>query len=281
MKVEVTGLHIYPVKSLRGIALPSAELTPLGLRHDRAWMLVNSKGGFVSQRQFPKMATIDTALSDSGLELSCATMTPITVPLEYAGPGQQLQARIWRDDCEVLDEGDLVADWLSTALDQPVRLVRMAAAFTRPQSKPERMGADTATQFADAAPLLVANEASLAELNSHLENRGLERVPMNRFRPNIIVRGIPAFAEHGMAHLTHHNFSLQLRDPCERCIMTTIDQSKGVKHPDMEPFNTLATLNWMQDKPNAPAFGENATLTTGAGQFITLGDSLEAEPRDR
>lgn len=277
MQVEVTGLFIYPVKSFKGIALQKAELTNQGITLDRRWLVINAKGGFITQRQLPQMACVHTRLTDTTLVLSCNGMDDLEIPFDYTGPGSRIEAKVWRDTCETLDEGDTAAEWLQTAIgwNKPVRLVRMAPAFNRPQSAPELLGEKTSTHFADAAPFLVANEGSLAALNDTLKSNGLKTVPMNRFRPNIVIRGLDAFNEHQMKTLGNGNYQLQFCYPCERCIMTTIDQQTGIKHPDMEPFKTLATLNGMPEKPQAPAFAENAILSRGTGQTIRLGDLLD------
>jgi len=281
MPITVTGLYIYPVKSLRGISLQRAELTPQGLRYngfrDRGWMIVNAKGGFLTQRQFPQQALIHTHLTDDALVLRRDGMEELLIPHDYAGPGTVIEAEVWRDTCTTLDEGDAAASWLQQAIgwDKPVRLVRMAPEVQRPQSNPELLGENTHTHFADAAPYLVANENSLSALNKALADKGLNTVPMNRFRPNIVTDGLEAFAEHQLKTLTHSDYQLQFCYPCERCIMTTIDQDTAEKHPAMEPFKTLVALNPMPEKKQAPAFAENGILTRGSGTNIQVGDCLE------
>lgn len=280
MPITVTGLYIYPVKSLRGITLQSAELTPQGLRHrgfrDRGWMLVNAKDGFVTQRQFPQLALIHTRLTDDALVLSREGLEDLLIPLDYAGPGTVIEAKVWRDTCTTMDEGETAAAWLQQAIgwDKPVRLVRMAPDTQRPQSNPEQLGESTHTHFADAAPYLVANEHSLIALNEALVDKGLDAVPINRFRPNIVINGLEAFAEHQLKTLTHNDYQLQFCYPCERCIMTTINQDSAEKHPAMEPFKTLVALNPMPEQQQAPAFAENGVLTRGSGAHIQVGDGL-------
>ena len=150
----------------------------------------------------------------------------------------------------------------------------MAPGFVRPQSQPEKLGKKTATHFADAAPFLVANESSLDVLNHELETRGHNTVPMNRFRPNIVVRGLAPFAEHEIAELSSENYRLGLCHPCERCVVTTIDQATGIKTPDRQPFRTLGEINPMPGTKRSPAFAQNAILKEGDGQAIALGDRL-------
>ncbi len=279
MEAIISGLFIHPVKSLKGIALDQAELTGQGLAYDRHWMLVNSQGGFLSQRQLPAMALVHTRLTNACLILSRAGMADLVLPLDYAGPGTELTVRVWRDECLALDEGDSAARWLQAAIgwDKPIRLVRMAPTFTRPQSKPELLGKSTSTFFADAAPYLIANQSSLDALNDVLEKKALAPVPINRFRPNILLTGLDAFSEHQTKTLNHSGYQLRFCYPCERCIMTTIDQDTATTHPAMEPFKTLAELNPMPDSPRKPAFAENGILIRGSGQWIRVGDRLEIQ----
>ncbi|TQV84704.1 MOSC domain-containing protein [Exilibacterium tricleocarpae] len=280
--VTVTGLYIYPVKSLRGIAVNHHRLLPTGLEFDRRWMLVMPNGRFVTQRQMPKMATITTELTDESLVLSAAGHGSIKISKDAAENEDICDVTIWRDDCEATEAGAEVSAWLTAALEspKPLRLVRLRPDFSRPQSKPELMGPATTTHFADAAPYLVVNQASIDQLNRELLDRGLAQVDHRRFRPNILVTGPAPFAEHSSAGLSEIDGRYRLKHcyPCERCIMTTIDQDHGTRDPDMQPFKTLIALNEMPGNPQAPAFGENTTLTEGSGNRIALGDRLHIVP---
>ena len=280
--VEVTGLFVYPVKSMRGIAVDCARLTPLGLEHDRRFMVVRSNGEFVTQRKQPLLSQIDTALEAGGVVLSRSGFGQILVPFDAAG-GKGLQTRVWKDLCSVTDQGEAVSRWLTEALESPDRLllVAMQEGFVRPQGKADLLGEATRTLFADAAPYLLANEASLAQLNRELLARGHQSVPMNRFRPNILVNGLEPFAEHDLATLAGNDFSLGLAHACERCVVTTIDQSTGVQNPDWEPYKTLSTINPMPGRPNRPAFGHNATLESGENCRIRLGDQMKTLETDQ
>ena len=273
---EVTGLFVYPVKSMRGIAVDSARLTAVGLEHDRRFMVVRSNGDFVTQRNQPLLSQIDTALEPGGIILSRPGFGQVLVPFDAEG-GKVLQTRVWKDECSVSDEGEAVSRWLTEALESPDRLllVAMQKGFVRPQGKADMLGEDTRTLFADAAPYLVANEASLAKLNRELRSRDHQAVPMNRFRPNILVKGLGPFAEHDLASLAGDSFTLRLAHACERCVVTTIDQSTGVKNPDWEPYKTLSTINPMPGRPNKPAFGHNAILESGENHRISLGNKLK------
>ncbi|MBT8054749.1 MAG: MOSC domain-containing protein [Xanthomonadales bacterium] len=277
MSVEITGLYIYPVKSLKGIALEKATLTPQGFLNDRRWMVVRSSGRFVTQRDLSRLALIHTGLSDSGVTLTLDGHGAVTVPFDSTG-GEPVQTRVWGDACETVDEGGEVSRWLTAATEcsEKLRLVHMQPGFVRPQGKPRELGEQTSTFFADAAPFLVAGEASLNELNRELAARGHPPVPMDRFRPNVVVRGLQPFAEHGLAGLENSAYGLKFCHPCERCVVTTINQDTAAKDPARQPFITLTQINPVPGKKPAPAFGQNAILGRGDGEMATLGDRLSA-----
>jgi len=272
---EISGLTIYPVKSMKGIELESAELTLHGLQNDRRFMVVRANGRFVTQRDLSRLALVQTSLDEDGIVLSMDGHGSVTVPFKKAD-GERIHTKVWGDECETVDQGAGISRWLTSALESSgtLKLVRMAPGFVRPQSQPENLGAKTTTQFADAAPLLVANESSLEVLNRELETRGHIPVPMNRFRPNIVVRGLAPFAEHQIAELSSENYRLGLCHPCERCVVTTIDQATGIKNPDRQPFRTLGEINPMPGTERSPAFAQNAILKEGEGQTMALGDRL-------
>lgn len=276
--ITVSGLAVYPVKSLRGISLQHSLLTSEGLQHDRRWMVVRDDGRFVTQRDWPALALIETAIAADGVVLSRAGHGSHKLMFN-ATPGELVTSKVWKDTVETTDEGDAAAAWLSAACASKytLRLVRMAPGFTRNHSGGGRFGRENATQFADASPYLLANQHSLDALNAELQARGHRSVPMNRFRANIVVQGLPAFCERDTETLSGENYALGLRDACERCVVPTIDQDTAIKDPQQEPFKTLTDINPMPGK-RAPAFAENSVLVRGAGQFIRLGDALRPEP---
>lgn len=282
--MRITQLNIYPVKSLRGITLEEAELTETGLAHDREWMLVDSVGRFVTQREMPAMATISVSLSADVLRLEHPSCEALCVPL--GGPDELAERSrrsvyVWQDTCEALDEGDDASDWLTAVLGDlkgsRLRLVRFApehrraveAAFLGPDEQAH-------TRFADGYPLLVTNTASLDALNAQLVKQGVEAVPMSRFRPSLVVEGEPAFAEVGWEELAAGaGVRLGLRKPCQRCKIITQDQYTGEAAVPKEPLRSLVLMN-TQPGWRGAFFGQNAIVLGGAGTMLRVGEPLTA-----
>jgi uncharacterized protein YcbX len=272
---KITGIYIYPVKSMKGIALERAKVSGKGLEYDRRWMIVRSNGRFVTQRDMPQLSQVITSLDKKGLVLSRPGHGSISIPYELHN-GEQIRTKVWNDICETVDQGESISNWLTQALGskEPLRLVRLRPGFRRELSKSALMSDETTTYFADGAPMLLANEASLERLNSVLESDSQQTVPMNRFRPNIVVKGLEAFAEHKLDTLSAENYQLKLCFPCQRCVVTTINQDTAEQDGKGQPFKTLQTINPMPGNHKAPAFGENAILTHGENECITVGDNL-------
>lgn len=278
MNITISQLFVFPVKSLRGIPVKEAKLTPTGLLWDRHWMIVKPNGGFITQRQFPNMVLIHTQLTDEHLILSKEGMPPLTIPLIKNTFSNSFKATVWKDECDVVDEGEAASQWLTEAIGAPdaLRLVRLLDGSKRPQSKPDLLGEATTTHFADAAPYLVCNQTSLDAVNESLQKNKFDPVPIDNFRPNILLNGIEAFDEHIISELHHPDYQLRHCYPCHRCAVPTININTGKRHPKQQPFSLISELNSMPDQPKAPAFGENAILTKGADQIIKVGDSLTA-----
>lgn len=281
--MKITQLTIYPVKSLRGIPLERAELTERGLAHDRQWMVVDDIGRFVTQRQLPAMARIGVRLTDEALVLEHPAVAPLAIPLDRADQ-PRLPVHVWDDQCQALDEGAQAAAWLGAVLGDfkgsGLRLVRFAPDQRR-GVEPHFLatGERAHTAFADGYPFLVVSEGSLAEVNRRLQAKGLAPVPMERFRPSIVVDAAEPFAEDGWDELALHEGAVRLglRKPCQRCKITTVDQTTGEVAVPGEPLRTLVEMNTRL----APGgyFGQNAILLAGDGRTLAVGDALAASSR--
>jgi uncharacterized protein len=260
--LTLTHLNVYPVKSCRGIPVGSATLDRWGIQHDRNWMVVDADGVFVSQRTQPRLALVEPALDEERLTLRAPEMPALELPVSgRAGPPRMVT--IWRDACQALDQGDGAAQWFTRYLGQPARLVRIGGGFERPVNEANYpAGADVA--FADGYPLLILSIASLSDLNARLT----EPLPMNRFRPNLVVDGCPAFAEDTWERIRIGAVNFQLVTKCMRCAITTVNQATAVQ--GKEPLSTLATFRRSGD---GVIFGRNV-VHQGVGT-LRVGDAVE------
>jgi uncharacterized protein YcbX len=273
--MHASGLFIYPVKSLRGFAVETASLDRFGLVGDRRFLIVDDQNRFLTQRVLPRLALIETALTATDLVLqaphggSCAVS--LRSPVE---PAPALRVVIWRDTVEAEDCGVEIAVWLSEILRQPCRLVRLGAAFHRPV-KPSRAQPGDEVTFADAFPLLAVSETSLADLNDRLVARGEAPVPMNRFRPNVVLAGGAPYAEDALTRFRLGAATFRAAGPCARCIITTTDQLTAKR--GVEPLRTLATYRRDPVEPTNINFGQNLVHETKSGT-LRVGDSLVPLP---
>jgi uncharacterized protein YcbX len=268
MALTLAALHIYPVKGLKGIDLASARCTERGLEHDRRWMVVDAQGEFMSQREHPKMATVWTDIGEHALTLSAPDMPSVDVPLDPR-PSATLRVRVWKSVCDAIPVSSYADAWLAEYLGMPCRLVYMPES-TRRLSNPQHAGGEKLVGFADGYAYLVTTEASLADLNARIAANGGSAVPMNRFRPNLVLRGGRAFDEDGWREIRIGEAVLRAAKPCGRCQVTTTDQASGeVVGP--EPLRTLYTF---RDHPEFGAcFGVN--FVTAATGTIRVGDTVE------
>ncbi|WP_404377083.1 MOSC domain-containing protein [Vreelandella aquamarina] len=279
--MKITQLTVYPVKSLQGIDVTQSEIHAHGLAWDRRWMLVDAHQRFVTQRQLPALATVSVALTADSLVLSHPAVAPISISLEEPQGNLRLVS-VWDDHCKALAESEAVSAWLETALGEQAKgisLVRFATAFTRAVEEDFLAGGEAHTYFADGYPFLVTTTGSLDALNQALVAGGNPPVPMNRFRPNIVVACDDAWAEDRWATLATDACRLTLRKPCQRCKITTVDQQTGTIPTQAEPLKTLLALN-TQPHLKGAHFGQNATLTAGEGSVIRVGDAVFVTPRE-
>lgn len=268
----LADLFIYPVKSLRGCRVTSAALDDLGLVGDRRFLVVDPNGRFLTQRTLPRMALIETALTTDTLTLSAPATGSISVA-RASDPAAPLRTvNVWSSEgLQAEDCGDDVAAWLSAFLATPCRLVRAGAAFNRPVLKPGKARLGDRVTFADAYPLLVISEASLADLNDRLITRGEEAVPMDRFRPNLIVSGCQPYAEDTWTRFRIGDITFRAGGPCARCIMTTTDQATAERGP--EPLRLLSTYRRDATDATHVNFGQNLFHETKSG-VIRAGDAI-------
>lgn len=230
----VSALTIYPIKSCGGIALETARIGPRGFYGDRAFMLVDSAGCFITQRERPRMALIMPALGEDGvLTVKAPDMQEIAIAA--TGRGKRREVVIWDDICIAVDQGDAAAEWFSTLLSTECRLVSMPEDYTRHVNPHYAVSEHDEVGFADGYPFLLITEASLDDLNARLE----QPIPMNRFRPNIVVRNTLPYAEDRWRKIRIGQTVLHIVKPCARCEIPTTDQVTGRR--GKEPLKTLTT----------------------------------------
>ncbi|MBE7211094.1 MAG: MOSC domain-containing protein [Gluconacetobacter diazotrophicus] len=237
----VAGLRIYPVKGLRGIPVEEARVGRLGLDGDRRWMVVTPDGRFVTQRQNGRMALVDALPApDGGLRLR---LDGEEQAVERPGAdGERMAVTVWGSTVAAVAAGAEADRWLSAALEQPCRLVFMADERARKVEAGYDAG-DDHVSFADGFPLLATGTGSLAALNAALAANGGTAVPMDRFRPNLVMEGVPAWHEDGWGGMRAGTTRFRVAKPCSRCVVVTRDQRTGtVPHPG-EPLRTLGRLN--------------------------------------
>lgn len=269
----LSGIYIHPVKSLRGYAVETCEVDALGLKGDRRFMVVDDAGQFLTQRTLPAMALIETKLTDSTLLLSRSGHGSINVSNVDDPSRRPVAVNVWsRTELTAEDCGDEPASWLSTALRKDCRLVRAGPAFRRPVKKVNLTKPDALVSFADGYPLLAIGETSLSELNDRLAARGEESVPMNRFRPNLVISGATPFAEDRWTRFRIGDAIFRTAGPCARCIITTTDQHTGDR--GHEPLRMLASYRRDASDSTQINFGQNLVNETNSG-VLRVGDAIE------
>ena len=262
----ITALNIYPVKSCRGIALDRARIADAGFLHDREWLIVDANGRFVTQREEPRLALIVPTISASGLNLAVPGHGTLTVPIDLKE--RPVEVTCWRDRCAAFDAGSQAAGWLEGFLGTAHRLVRFNRDRPRPSDPAWTHDIRALNQFSDAFPWLVISEASLRDLNTRLT----VQLPMNRFRPNIVVDGLPAYGEDLVHELYDEDVRLRVVKGCTRCAVTTTDQVTGARTTD-EPLRTLG--KYRHDRQlKGVIFGQNAILIEGVGKELRVGQEL-------
>jgi len=263
-EISLSGIHLYPLKSARGISLHQTVIVSRGMAYDRRWMLVDTDGQFLTQRQLPQMALIHTQLESGRLILQAQGHTDLVLPVVME-EGTRCEVQVWEDRCIALNADEAANRWLSQVLNRAVRLVYMPDETLRQVDQTYAHTGDI-TSFADGFPLLLISEASLDDLNQRLE----EALPMRRFRPNLVVTGCEPYAEDRWKQIRIGEILFDVAKPCSRCIITTVNPETGVRSPSQEPLRTLATY---RRRENQVFFGQNL-IHRGYGT-LTVGDPIE------
>jgi uncharacterized protein YcbX len=269
--MHVSGLFVYPVKSLRGFAVSSAQVDALGIVGDRRFLVVDHDDRFLTQRGLARMAQIATALDATHLTLSADGAGSVRVPLASDPVARVRRVTIWKHEGLLAeDAGAEVTAWLSDFLAMPARLVRIGPSFVRDVKKAAALPNDV-VNFADSVPFMAVGEASLNHLNDRLVAAGEEPVPMNRFRPSLVIAGAEPFAEDTWPRVQIGELTMRAAGACARCIVTTTDQLTGER--GIEPLRTLATYRRDPVDSTRINFGQNLIHETKRGP-IRVGDAI-------
>jgi uncharacterized protein len=275
----IAALVVYPVKSCAGVSVAEAVLTDAGLDLDRAWMVIDATGDFVSQRELPRMALIRPQIKTFEIILRAPGMLALHLAIDAVE--QPLRVRVWDDEVAAFDMGAVAAQWFTDFLGQPLRLVRFDPDHRRLSSLKWTGGVEAPNQFSDGFPVLVTSTASLADLNARLAAGGNAAVDMARFRPNLVLDGVEAHDEDRLEvlRIATETGVVELKPvkPCARCPIPNIDPATAESSPEvsdiLQAYRQDPRLN------GAVTFGMNAIVLRGDGQVLRVGQTVRADFR--
>jgi len=270
--ITISQIWIYPIKSLPGISLQSAQLQKKGLEHDRCWMLVDENYHFITQREYPQMASLSVSMEDYGLKIGAEDMPPMIVPWvnREIETFDEVEVQVWGDKCQAIHINSAIDNWFSEALGVDCQLVYMPEQTERLVDPDYALNNDL-TNFSDGFPSLLISESSLKDLNSRLE----QELSMQRFRPNLVVSACEPYAEDTWKQFKINEINFYGVKACSRCVITTVDPEKG-KVTGKEP---LKTLSQYRRKGNKVYFGQNVLhkLSRISDNRINVGDIITVE----
>lgn len=262
--MDLSAIYRYPIKSAQGHSLDTVVVDRFGVSGDRRWMLIDDAGLFYSQRRLPQMALLEVVSIEGGLRLGLAGET---IELEIPG-GQhnEVSATVWEHTMLARSADDRINTWLSERLGEDLRLVFFPPDANRPVDPAYLPDPEQQQQvsFADGFPLLIITQESLDDLNTRLP----EPVPMDRFRPNLVIAGATPYAEDGWRRLRVGSTTLAIVKPCSRCAIPSINQQTAERDPDIN--RVLADY---RRRDGVIYFGMNAVVT--AGESFAVGDTVE------
>ncbi len=288
VQATIARLFVYPVKSCAGIEVQEAVLTETGLDLDRAWMVVDAAGEFVTQRQLPRMALIQPQLKQTEMILRAPGMLALHLAIDSVA--QPVRVKVWDDEVSAYDMGDIAAQWftdflslsdegLPTAQAAPYRLTRFDPEQTRLSNLQWTDGVEALNQFADGFAALVLSQASLDEFNTRLQAAGHDAVGVQRFRPNIVLAGLQAHDEDrlGTLHVTTQEGEALFKPvkPCPRCPIPNIDPTTALSSPEVG--DTLQSYRQDARLDGAVTFGMNAIVLAGADTVLRVGQAVSAD----
>jgi uncharacterized protein YcbX len=266
--MRIIALNIYPIKGCRGVPLRSGAVDRLGLVGDRRLMVVDDSGQFVSQREIAALATIQPVLDGESVTVSAPGHDVAQICINRDGPRRAVS--VWGNDGIIAaDQGNAAAAWFTAVLKAPCRLVSVAPETHNRIDAQFSPRADAETAFTDGYPIMAALQESLDDLNTRLERP----VPMERFRPSVVVSGATAWSEDDWRLIRFGDLVCDVVKPCARCVVTTTDQLTGERNERQEPLRTLATFRTISGL--GAIFGQNVVpRSTG---MLRVGELAELQ----
>ncbi|KQR70424.1 MOSC domain-containing protein [Pedobacter sp. Leaf176] len=263
-KLVVSGIYVYPIKSLGGISLSESLVEEKGLQYDRRWVLTDDTGLFITQRKYPLLSLLQVSISDDVVTVFHKENPKQKISFGISQQiGEQIPVTIWDDLTKGIEVDAEVSKWFSDYMNMEVKLLRMPEQERRNVDS-RYAGNDEIVSFADGYPCLIIGQSSLDELNTKLE----KPILMDRFRPNIVFTGGEPHAEDGISEFEIDKISFSAVKPCARCVLVTVDQQHGTKSP--EPLKTLAKYRTLNNKI---MFGQNL-IHKGSGS-IKIGAEIK------
>jgi uncharacterized protein len=266
---KLSEIYIYPIKSLGGISLTNAKVTPLGLMYDRRWVLIDSQNNCITQRTNPDLALFQPNIIDKKMAVSIKNKPEIQINfgLNEMNLLSKMNINVWEDEVTVFEVNSTVSTWFSKQLGFEVKLVYQPESSIRKVNSKYSINNQSVTSLSDGFPYLIIGQASLDDLNSRLN----ERLNINRFRPNLVYTGGLAYEEETWNQFQVGQVKFMGVKPCERCIMTTVSQESG-KIQSKEPLKTLSKYKVIDNKIT---FGQNVIAPVQG--FINIGDFVEVD----
>lgn len=269
--LRLAALMVHPVKSCGGVVVDEALLIDTGLEFDREWMVVDTHGRFVTQRELPRMALVQPQIKSTELVLRAPGMLALHLSLESVE--EPCRVTVWSDEVAAYDMGELAAQWFSDFLGRPLRLVRFDPAQKRLSSRKWTGDIEAENAFSDGFPVLVASQGSLDEVNRRLAGAGLAAVTMQRFRPNLVIDGIEPHDEDNIDEIHFETpqgpVVLKLVKPCSRCTIPDVDPRTGEQGHAVA--DTLQAYRSDARLDGALTFAMNAVIVEGVDRILRAG----------
>ncbi len=275
--LKLTAIHIYPIKGTGGISLTQSQVTKRGLQYDRRWQVVDENGKFFTQRDQRELTLLQ--VEDVGesflVKHKIKNNKPLLFPKEPTDCSSKMTVSIWKDTVQACIVGKNQSDWFSEILGTKCHLVYMPETTHR-KVNPKYSEQGDVVSFADGFPILILGEASLNDLNRRLE----EPLPMNRFRPNLVFNIGASYEEDDWQLIQiGPNNVFRGGKPCQRCIVTTINQESG--KAGKEPLKTLASFRHWGD---GVYFGMNLIwdeIKSKGSATIQIGDEINILKKEK